>query len=292
MNITLHIFVTLYLLLTVWGSNTPGKPSIHDYSQCDGLTDHLSRVHCQSAVTFYNGTIQKNAYNIVYNGAPLPLVLHPDVLGKVHPTFSAIPGLTMNQTIEYFWGLTANIAFGYAVGNVLIQNFMNNDDRCYFKAILQWYDDQGNVNNYTLLTTFRFDTVEIDKIIEFEVWAINGVLFTRQAGFDTRIPALQEAFIELTCNTIIQACYGANQVYDNYTDCMDFMHSISFDDGGMLCTNTVQCRQFHSSIAIINEHFANDHCNHTSRSGGGKCVDITNAQSFMPVFNTNPRLIF
>jgi hypothetical protein len=91
--------------------------------------NHLDRVHYASALSFYNGVIQKNAYAIVHLGAPMPDILHPDVLGKVHPTFARPPGLNINRTIEYFWGLTSDSAFGLNVSSVLIQNFMNEGTR-------------------------------------------------------------------------------------------------------------------------------------------------------------------
>jgi hypothetical protein len=102
--------------------------------------NHLDRVHYNSVSQFYNGVISSNAAGILHGTIPIPNILDPGVRGRVHPTFL---NLDYNLTVEYFWALTSSGYQGFAVTNVLIQNFANDGDRCWFKAILEWTNAVG-----------------------------------------------------------------------------------------------------------------------------------------------------
>jgi len=252
----------------------------------------LSALHLQYATAFYNGSIQKNAAAILAGTMPIPPVIHPAVLGNVHPTFI---GMNYNLTLEYFWGLTSSPAYGSVVTNVLIQNFANGfgefEDRCWFKAILQWSNSTGGINNYTIVNQMRFDS-KTNKIIEFEIFVIDEVLFTRQGGLDVRVPAQKTAAIAGTCELIQSSCYGPNLQYENQTACVAFMDSIPYNDEGLLLTSTVECRELHAHIASISYDFAIIHCPHAGVTGGGRCIEVTNIEEHTPLFNEAPRLIY
>ena len=71
---------------------------------------------------------------------------------------------------------------------------------------------------------------------------------------------------------IMTACTGANMVYTNSTQCIEFMESIPCTTPQDLLAvgNSRRCRDFHLILTQLYPHL---HCIHTSMDGGGKCCD-------------------
>lgn len=71
-------------------------------------------------------------------------------------------------------------------------------------------------------------------------------------------------------------CFGANQQYDNYTDCVNFLTSKSFGSWGNAASDTFVCRQLHTIIAAVDPAH---HCPHAGKQGGNtmvgfKCINF------------------
>jgi hypothetical protein len=68
-------------------------------------------------------------------------------------------------------------------------------------------------------------------------------------------------------------CTGANQNYDSFEDCVQFMHSIPQGSWNRANSNTYSCRQLHS---ILTSWRPEVHCAHAGKTGGDKCLDFSN----------------
>ena len=123
------------------------------------------------------------------------------------------------------------------------------------------YNDQGEV-------------VQYDSTYRWWDWAVDTVnqVFVQKTGLPpATAQALEEASLRSQiCDTAELYCTDSDQQYNNYTDCMDFLHAIPLGKSYQLGFNTLICRSLHIHMLPLRPSV---HCPHIGPSGGNACYD-------------------
>ena len=70
---------------------------------------------------------------------------------------------------------------------------------------------------------------------------------------------------------VMEVCQGENQVYATAEDCIGFIESLPCHGPQFAYGNTTECRDWHKILSAPHPEI---HCVHTSKDGGGKCVNF------------------
>jgi len=106
-----------------------------------------------------------------------------------------------------------------------------------------------------------------NKITRYDLYVENAGQAFPSLDPETAIPGI--------CQLALALCQGPNQIFDNFTDCTEFLQSIPVGSGYNFMTNSVLCRSVHVLLAQLRPDL---HCPHVSKSGGYTCVDFSYQQ--------------
>lgn len=200
-----------------------------------------------------------------------------NVVGRIDP-LGDLKGF--EGTAEYFIG---SVWTGYsrAIG-ARFQKLFANDDKVYVNVVLTFgiYVSPDAVEPFYVYNltqtgsfTFNFDNKisSLDLVIRNVELAV-GVI--NQDSFDYRLRLCQTIIYGANCNQ----SNDLDGFYSNIDDCMNFFATIPFGSWDDVRQNTVICRQYHATLALLRPSF---HCPHTGRTGGGKCVLHTSQELYL-----------
>ncbi|KPV78166.1 uncharacterized protein RHOBADRAFT_50669 [Rhodotorula graminis WP1] len=214
-----------------------------------------------------------------------------DMVGRVDVT-TTFEGAELN--IEYLFGLFAGIRnvsstsiLGYPAAQT-IQSLMVEPPQVYFSAVLELaYDTVGQrvPVQIDVMTAWNDDLKMISYDASFrrfpQAWEIVqesiAPVIAQELG-ETYDPAttnrsalMSRKAASQICPTAMQHCTGANQQYESYDECYEFLTEErrwgEIYEGGL---DTTWCRYVHLNMVPFRPDV---HCSHIGPSGGDMCVD-------------------
>lgn len=198
--------------------------------------------------------IRDRARDIMATQTIPPGFSSPTNLGTIAPlgVFSDTLGI-----LEYYFGLAFSNAARVNVINFHYIHGSNNLVSYQVEIVLQLYNGNVTVSKFMHKGTFAFNADNL--ICGFDV------TFLWMPLLDTAETATAHTnSINNICNGIQAVCIGANQKYDNVSDCSAYLHSIPYGGWGKADQNTVGCRNIHLALARVDP---NTHCPHVARAG-------------------------
>jgi hypothetical protein len=236
----------------------------------------------------YNLTIFPVNDYVIETGI-LPDVFNPNVQARVYDF--ALHHTGPLDVAEYFYGLTPNSHTYETLSSIVIRVDFNRfivDDNVVFTSINYVTRNlhTNAVTNGTQLGQWRFD--ENDKIKEIDNTQLYFDIAMREAIPDSIYPFYVEGLIAQTCTRHQSNCLGANQQYANYDACVAFIRTLPFGTPDLNEWNSGVCRWWHSFLTYLRPEV---HCSHVGPTGGGKCVNFSQASLYNPFFDDEDRLI-
>jgi len=247
-----------------------GMPYCVNAAQCEALeTENDTDAIMEYVVTqVYERLLYPTPIAIMEEGeAAVADLFSPNVQGRVSPVGS-FSDFTSVQ--EYFYGLGA----ASKITKVTIEKMAVLGNYVSIWVVLFFDNSAQGTPSYNLTQTgfFTFDNTNHIVSMDLDIlnlgWALDGDSATNATT--------RNNIINGVCTTLVVSpgfcppSADPTGYYSNFTDCVNFMQSITYGTWAHANSNTVICRSLHTILTAFRPDV---HCPHAGKTGGMKCVD-------------------